>query len=126
MEVKIVDEEEKHARTWAMLCHLAGLAGCFLPWLAHLAAPLVVWLIKRNDHCFIDAQGKESLNFQISMALYSVIGSLLLAVTLVGLIGIPFFLWFLYVLNIVGVVVAAIQTSGGRNFKYPCIIRFIK
>ena len=42
------------------------------------------------------------------------------------LIAIPFFLWFLYVLNIVGVVVAAIQTSGGKDFKYSYIIRFIK
>lgn len=126
MEIKLISEEEKHARTWAMLSHLAGLAGCFMPWLAHLAAPLIVWLVKRNDHPFIDAQGKESLNFQISMALYSLIGCALLAVTIVGFLAMPFFLWALYVLNIIGVVVASIQTSGGKNFKYSYIIRFIK
>ncbi len=126
MAYKLIDAEEKNARTWAMLCHLAGLAGCFLPWLAHLTAPLLVWLLKRNDHPFIDEQGKESLNFQLSMTLYSVLGSLLLAATIIGLIVIPFFLWFLYILNVIGVVVGAIQTSGGKHFRYSLIIRFIK
>jgi len=122
----IINPEEKNARTWAMLCHLAGLAGCFLPWLAHLATPLLIWLLKRNDHPFIEEQGKESLNFQLSMTLYSVVGCILLAATIVGLIAIPFFLWFLYVINIIGVVVGAIQTSGGKHFRYSLILRFIK
>jgi hypothetical protein len=126
MEFKLLDPVEKNARNWAMACHLAGLAGCFLPWFAHLATPLVLWLFKRNDHPFIDEQGKESLNFQLSMTLYSIAGCGLLAATIVGLFAIPFFLWFLYVLNIIGVVVGAIQTSGGKHFKYSLIIRFIK
>ena len=126
MELTKIDPEEKNARTWAMLCHLGGLAGCFLPWIAHLATPLLVWLLKRNDHPFIEEQGKESLNFQLSMTLYSVLGCGFLAATIVGIIVIPFFLWFLYLLNILGVVVAAIQTSGGKRFRYWLIVRFIK
>ena len=126
MEYKPIDPVEKNARTWAMLCHLGGLAGCFLPWVAHLAVPLLVGLLKRNDHPLIEDQGKESLNFQLSMTLYSVIGCILLAATIVGIFVIPFFLWFLYLLNILGVVVAAIQTSGGKHFRYALILRFVK
>ena len=125
-EYKPMDPAEKNARTWAMLSHLGGLAGCFLPWLAHLAVPLLVWLLKRNDHPLIEEQGKESLNFQLSMTLYSVVGCMLLAATIVGIFAIPFFLWSLYLLNILGVVVAAIQTSGGKHFRYSLIIRFVK
>jgi len=118
--------EEKQARTWGMLCHLAGLAGCFAPWIAHVAAPLIVWLLKRNDSAYIDTEGKESLNFQLSLALYSIVGSILLALTIVGLFLIPFFLWTLYVLNVICVIFAAIQSSGGQPFRYPLIIRFLK
>ncbi len=126
MDFKPLDAAEKNARTWAMACHLGGLAGCFLPWLAHLATPLVIWLFKRNDHPFIDEQGKESINFQISMTLYSAIGCCLLAITVVGVFAIPFFLSFLYLLNIIGVVVGAIQASGGKHFKYAFILRLLK
>lgn len=126
VEYKLIDPSEKSARTWATLCHIGGLAGCFLPWLAHLAVPLLVWLFKRNDHPLIDEQGKESLNFQLSLTLYSVLGCILLAVTVVGLFAIPFFLCFLYVLNIFGVVLAAIQASDGKHFRYWLIIRFVK
>jgi uncharacterized Tic20 family protein len=126
MDYPPIDPEEKNARMWAMLCHLGGLAGCFLPWLAHLFTPLILWLLKRNDHPFIEEQGKESLNFQLSMTVYSIVGCIVLAATIVGIMAIPFFLWGLYVLNIFGVVIGAIQASGGKHFRYSLIIRFIK
>ena len=115
------------ARTEARLCSPEGAtASKVCSSTHHLATPLLIWLLKRNDHPFIEEQGKESLNFQLSMTLYSVVGCMLLAATIVGLIAIPFFLWFLYVLNIIGVVVGAIQTSGGKHFRYSLILRFIK
>ena len=126
METRMVSPEEKKARTWAMLCHLAGLAGCFLPWLAHLATPLIVWLLKRNDHPFIDEQGKESLNFQISMTLYSLVGGIALAVTIVGLVALPFYLFFLYFINVLGSIAGAIKTSEGVHFRYPLILRLVR
>ena len=120
------DDSEKSARTWGMLCYIAGLSGCFLPWFAHVAGPLLVWLFKRNDHPFIDEQGKESLNFQITMAVYSLIGSVLLALTIIGLWLIPFFLGFLYLLNIAGVVWASIRASEGKSFRFWFIFRVLR
>jgi uncharacterized Tic20 family protein len=120
------DEHEKSARNWGMLCYLAGLSGCFLPWFAHIAGPLLVWLFKRNDDPFIDAQGKESLNFQISMAIYSLLGSLLLAITIIGIYLIPFYLAGLYLLNIIGVILASIKASEGKNFRFWMILRLLR
>ena len=57
---------------------------------------------------------------------YSVLGGLLLAVSIVGLLALPFFLWTLYVVNVLAVIVASIQTSGGKSFRYPLILRFLK
>ena len=50
-----------------------ALAGFFVPWAGHILGPLIVWLAKRSDSPEIDENGKESLNFQISMLIYNVI-----------------------------------------------------
>ena len=77
--------------------------------------------MKRNESPEIDAHGKESLNFQLSMLIYNVIAAILILV----LIGIPLLI-LLYVLNIVFVIVASIQAGDGKLYRYPMTIRFIK
>ena len=62
-----------NVRTWNILCHASALLGVFFHFPGHLLGPLVVWLAKRDDSPEIDAHGKESLNFQISMLIYNVI-----------------------------------------------------
>jgi hypothetical protein len=60
-----------NVRTWNILCHASALLGVFLHFPGHLLGPLIVWLAKRDDSPEIDAHGKESLNFQISMLIYN-------------------------------------------------------
>src|ERR1041385_7073037 len=83
-------------RTWCVLAHAAALTGLFLPWIAHILGPLIIWLAKRTDSSEIDEHGKESLNFQISMLIYSLIAGILCLV-LIGFL----LLAILYVLNLV-------------------------
>ena len=64
-------------RTWNVLCHASALLGFFFPWAGHILAPLIVWLVKRGDSPEIDAHGKESVNFQLTMLIYSVISGIL-------------------------------------------------
>ncbi len=108
-------------RLWCVLCHASALLGLFLHFLGHLLGPLIVWLIKRGDSAEIDAHGKESLNFQISMLIYDAIAAILCLV----LIGIPILI-VLWVLNTVFVIIASIQASEGKLYRYPLAIRFIK
>jgi uncharacterized Tic20 family protein len=82
---------------------------------------LIVWLAKRGDSPEIDEHGKESLNFQISMLIYNVIAGLLCLV-LIGFI----ILAILHILNLVLVIVASIQASEGKFYRYPITIRLIK
>jgi uncharacterized protein len=108
-------------RTWCVLCHATALLGFFIPWVFHILGPLIVWLAKRQDSPEIDAHGKESLNFQISMLIYGVISGILC------LIVIGFFLLaLLHILNVVFVIVASIQASEGKLYRYPLTIRLIK
>jgi uncharacterized Tic20 family protein len=107
-------------RTWCVLCHASALLGLFFHFFGHLLGPLLVWLIKRDLSAEIDANGKESLNFQISMLLYDVIAGILCIV----LIGIPILI-ALWVLNTVLVIIASVKTSNGEFYRYPLTIRFL-
>lgn len=110
-----------NTRTWTVLCHASALVGFFVPWVGHILGPLIVWLARRGDSPEIDAHGKESLNFQISMLIYSLIAGVLCLV-LIGFV----LLGVLHILNLVLVIIASIQASEGKLYRYPISIRLIK
>jgi hypothetical protein len=64
--------EEQKNRNWAMGCHLAALALYIGIPFGNIFGPLIIWLIKKDEIPLVDEQGKESLNFQISLILYGV------------------------------------------------------
>ena len=103
-----------------MLAHATALVGFLVPVAGHIVGPLIVWLAKRHDSPEIDAHGKESMNFQISMVIWYCIAGILCLV----LIGIPILI-LLHLLNIIFVIVASIQASEGKLYRYPLTIRFI-
>jgi uncharacterized Tic20 family protein len=107
-------------RTWCVLCHASALLGLFFHFLGHIFGPLIVWLLKRGDGAEIDAHGKESLNFQLSMLIYDAVAAILCFV----LIGFPILI-LLWVLNTVLVIVASIKASEDKLYRYPLTIRFI-
>ncbi len=102
---------------FVMLPHCSD---CFSISSGHLLGPLVVWLAKRADSPEIDAHGKESLNFQLSMLIYDAIAVILCFV----FVGIPI-LVVLWIMNTVLVIVASIQASEGKLYRYPFAIRLI-
>jgi uncharacterized Tic20 family protein len=108
-------------RTWTILCHASALLGVFFHFPGHILGPLIVWLAKRHDSPEIDAHGKESLNFQITMLLYNAI-AVVFCLVLIGFLVLP----ILWVLNAVFVIVASIQASDGKLYRYPMTIRFIE
>ena len=109
------------ARTWCVLAHATALAGFLVPLAGHLVGPLIIWLAKREDSPEIDAHGKESLNFQISMLIWNAIAAILIVL----LIGIPILI-VLHILNVIFVIIASIQASEGKLYRYPLALRLIK
>lgn len=108
--------EEKN---WAMACHLSALIGWVFP-LGWILGPLVVWLLRRTVYPFVDEQGKEALNFHISLLIYGIIAGVLCFV-FIGFLLLP----ILGILQIVFVIIAAIKASNGDHYRYPLTIRFI-
>jgi len=113
--------EEKQAQTLGMLCHLLALAGIWIPIIGPFIGPLIIWLMKKDESPFIDENGKESLNFQITMAIAGIIAGIL---SCLG-IGIILALVVL-VVDVVFVIIASIKVSNGELYKYPFALRLIK
>ncbi len=111
----------KDACTWAMFCHIAGLGGFVLPGVGSVIGPLIVWQIKKDLHPFVNQQGKEAMNFQISMLICGVIAALLWFVC-IGMFLLP----AVAIVDIVFLIIAAIKASNGEAYQYPLSIRFIK
>jgi len=114
-------EKKKDANTWAMLCHLTALSLYIGVPFGHIIVPLIIWLIKKDEFAFVDEQGKESLNFQISITIYGIIAGLLCLVA-IGFVLLP----AIAVAHIVLIIMAAVKANQGESYRYPFTLRFIK
>jgi uncharacterized Tic20 family protein len=111
--------EQKQERTWGMLCHLSALAVFIFP-LGNIFGPLIVWLVKKDESPFVDDQGKESLNFQISFTIYCIFAAILIVI-FIGII----LLIALGIAFLILVIIAAVKANEGEEFRYPFTIRLI-
>ncbi len=134
----------------AFLIHISALTGYFFP-LGGVIAPLIFWQVKKDESAFLDEQGKEAVNFNLSYYLYTFI---------LGLAFIPFFIrsffsafsnmdhmhnnfhfdmpsmfGFIGGISLIGllglirfvlIILASIKANNGEDYKYPCTIKFIK
>lgn len=114
-------EISKDARTWAMFCHLAGLAGCVLPLAGNIVGPLVLWQLKKEQFPYVDEQGKEAVNFQISITIYAIV-SIMLSFLCIGF----FLLAGVIIFNFIFLLIAAVKANDGQYYRYPLAIRFIR
>src|SRR5690606_11694245 len=78
-----LQEPDSQARMWAMIAHLAGFLGYFLPGIGSLIGRASGWRVKRDTRPYVDEQGKEALNFQITV-LRAALVCLLLMLIAVG------------------------------------------
>jgi uncharacterized Tic20 family protein len=108
-------------RNWAVAAHLSALAGAIVTGLGIVLGPLVVWFIKKDQMPFVDDQGKEALNFQITMFIAGLVCSALVFV----LIGIPLLIG-LAIFDLICIIMAAMKAANGEAYRYPVNLRLIK
>lgn len=119
-----VTPEQPHlsqeAKQWAMLNHLAAFAAFLIPF-GNIIGPLVAWQLKKDFHPFVAHNGKEAVNFQITIGIAAFVGILLIFVG----VGV-FFLPVLGVYWIAMTIIAGVKANDGVAYRYPIAIRFIK
>jgi uncharacterized Tic20 family protein len=106
-------------RQWATFAHLSALAGLVMPF-GSIIGPLVIWLIKKDTMPFVNDQGKEALNFNITVAIAAIVCGLL-CIVLIGFLLLP----VLVILWLVFVIVGTIKANEGTLYRYPFALRLI-
>jgi hypothetical protein len=107
-------------RNWCTLIHASGFAGIFLTGIGHIIAPLIIWLIKREDSPEIDATGRNVLNFQISFTIYALV-AVFLTIVIIG----AFLLPVVGILWIIFMIIGTVKSSNGEDYIYSLSIRFL-
>ncbi|MEH2416297.1 DUF4870 domain-containing protein [Nostoc sp.] len=152
------EKPKQQMRIWGMLCHFSALLGWILLFFLvfigiplylplNLLPPLVIWRFRKSQYSWIDFQGKESLNFQITWTLYTL---LVMAISL--FVVATNFIWVvatnrsnqvqitldnllivfmpLILLILIGqlfvVTFAAIKAYQGQHYRYPLTIRVLR
>ena len=113
-------ELSKDAKQWAMLTHLAAFAAFLIPF-GNIIGPLLVWQLKKDLGPFVERNGKEALNFQITITIVALVCTMLMF-ALVGFILLPVLGLYWLILTII----AGVKANDGLAYRYPLTIRFIK
>lgn len=101
-------------RLWATLIHLGGIVFGFLP-------SLIGYLVLRDRGSFIRRQTATALNFQFTMLIASIVGSILIVVV-VGIVIVA----AVTVLITVFSIIAAVNANRGEDYRYPLSITFVR
>ena len=118
----------KEIRTWAMMLHFSAILG-LLAWIpaspsmvlpfVNIICPLVLWLLKREEHPFLNDQGREVVNFHITLGLVHALGVVTFCAGGFVLTVAAFFIGM--VLSIVG----GVKANDGLTYRYPLALRLI-
>ncbi len=101
-------------KTMAILSHILAIFTSFI-------GPLIIYLIKKDESSYVAEHAKESLNFQITMAIAYIV-SVILIFVLIGIL----LIWLLSIANLVLVIIATIKASENKMYRYPFNLRLIK
>ncbi|MEP1447346.1 MAG: DUF4870 domain-containing protein [Paraglaciecola sp.] len=106
--------------TYCMLLHLSQLASIIMPGLGFIL-PIVMWATNKDKNAEIDKHGKVTLNWMISLFIYSIV-CVVLWIVIIGMLG--FFI--LVILNLIFAIIAAVKANDGELWVYPFSIKFFK
>ena len=104
---------ETEDRQWASFAHLGGIIG-FLP-------SLIIWLVFKDRGSFTDAEAKEALNFQITVTIIYVVGSILTVIVIGPLISLA-----AAIVSIIFSIMGFLKAKDGIAYRYPFALRLIK
>lgn len=114
-------------RQWALFIHLSALLGFLVPF-GNVIGPLILWQVKKNESSYLDDQGKEALNFQISFTIVTVALLMIGFATIWFLVGILFFIaaFIAGLAWLALTIIAGMRANSGEYYRYPWTWRLVK
>lgn len=109
--------QESDEKTMAMLAHILGAVTSFL-------GPLIIWLIKKDESPFVNDQGKEALNFQITIVIGYVVGMILSFIPFVGCVTM-ILLPAIGIASLIFGILGGIEANKGVVYRYPFALRLV-
>lgn len=116
-------------QTWRVIAHAAALIQ-FIG-IPSFVGPLAVWLMRRDDPV-VEPHAREALNYQLSLIIYfaaAIVIGIIAAITIVGLLLVPFIILFaliLVVAEVIFAILASLAASRGEFYRYPMNLNLIK
>lgn len=101
-------------KTMAILSHILCIVAGFI-------APLIIYLVKKDESAYVREHAKEALNFQITMIILFIVSAILMLI-LIGIL----LIWVLSIANLVLIIIATIKASENKMYRYPFNFRLIK
>lgn len=153
------EKPKQQIRIWAMWCHLSALIAWillfFLVFLGiplylplNLVVPMTIWRLQKTKSPWIDFQGKESLNFQISLTFYTLVVIVISLLLMLGSLGIAMttndsvnpvktvfdsllIVWMMLIgvmliIQSYLVTAAGLKAYRGKHYRYPLTMRFLR
>lgn len=120
-----VDQHADEAeRTYGTFQHLVGLLSMLDAMVLGLIGAIIMWRIKGKTSPFLDDHGREAVNFQISLLIYTLVGTAIVAIFTLGILVLP---WIaaIYIVRLIGCIRGSIAANKGEYYRYPVCIRFI-
>jgi uncharacterized protein len=106
-----VNQDEKNM---GMLLYVLGIITGFI-------GPVILWLMKKDTMPFVNDQGKEVLNFQITVFLCAIVCGILMMVV-IGIFLLPLVMLAYLILMIMG----ALKAKEGIAYRFPFALRLLK
>ncbi|MFF1574297.1 DUF4870 domain-containing protein [Leifsonia sp. NPDC058292] len=100
-------------KLWATLVHVGGILFNWIP-------ALIGYLVLKDKGPFVRAHTATALNFQITIFIAYIVGSIL-TIVVVGV----FIIIAAGVVNIVFSIIAAVKSNQGQYYTYPIAIKFV-
>ena len=116
-------------RSWGVAQHLIGLLSLLDLTIAGLIGAIILWRIKSDESDWLDDHGREAVNFQLSLLLYGIVGSIVVVILSLGIFAVftlPVWVAFLWILRLYGCIKGAMVANRGGFYRYPMTIRFFR
>ncbi len=123
-------EAAPDSRNWALAAHVSALAGALFGGVAAFVGPLVVWLLRRDD-AFAAEHARSALNFNLSVLIYAVVGTVAGVLATVLTLGLALLvllpaLGLALLAYLVVSVLGAVAAYRGRAFRYPLALSLVR